>query len=242
MYKFLSFILTTALLLLSGCSKTNHEAKAAASSDETSDGWVSLFDGKSLQGWRGYNGVDIAGAWIAEDGVLHLTARTKDSPHVNIITEAIYDDFDMRFDWKVEAGTNSGVIFHVGEGPKEPYLTGPEYQVLDNFGFRSSKGLPVGPAEHSASNYAIEPAVSDETKPIGEWNEGRILVKGDHVEYWLNGVKTTEYEMHSPKWNEQVANSKYKNWKDFSTLPEGHIGLQDHGHQVWFRNLKIKKL
>ena len=134
------------------------------------------------------------------------------------------------------------MIFHIGEGPKQPYLTGPEYQVLDNLGFRSGKGLPVGPAEHSASHYAIEPAVIDETKPIGEWNEGRIVVKGNHVEYWLNGVKTTEYEMHSPKWNEQVANSKFSKWKDYATLGKRHIGLQDHGHRVWFRNLKIKEL
>ena len=179
---------------------------------------------------------------VEEGGVLHLVGRPKKSPHVNIITEARYDDFDLHFEWKVEEGTNSGVMFHVGEGPKQPYLTGPEYLVLDNFGFRSGKGEPVGPKEHTASNYAIEAAASDETKPIGEWNESSIVVQGNHVEYWLNGVKTMEYEMHSEKWNEQIANAKFSKWKDFATLGEGHIGLQDHGHRVWFRNLKIKEL
>lgn len=240
MFKFLSFILISDLLLVSGCSNTSSEN--SASSTESADDWISLFDGKSLDGWQGYNGANLQGAWVAKDGLLSLVNRTKDTPHVNIITEGVYDDFDLRFDWKVEEGTNSGVMFHVGEGPKEPYLTGPEYQVLDNLGFRSGKGLPVGPTEHSASHYGIEPAVSDVTKRIGEWNEGRIQVQGNQVTYWLNGVKTAEYEMHSSKWDEQIANAKFSKWKDFATLGIGHIGLQDHGHNVWFRNLKIKEL
>lgn len=235
-------ILSLSALLFFGISCSNASEEEAMNSADHMDGWVALFDGKSLDGWRGYNGVDMEGVWVVEDGILHLVGRPKGSPHVNIITEARYDDFDLRFDWKVEAGTNSGVMFHVGEGPKQPYLTGPEYQVLDNFGFRSGKGLPVGPVEHSASHYGIEAAVSDETKPIGEWNKGRIVVMGNHVEYWLNGVKTTEYEMHSPEWKEQVANAKFSKWKDYAALGEGHIGLQDHGHRVWFRNLKIKEL
>jgi hypothetical protein len=235
-------ILAAAILMTSACSNTPQGDNVATSSKDSQDGWVTLFDGKRLQGWRGYNGANLEGAWVAKDGVLGLVNRTKDTPHVNLITESVYDDFDLRFDWKAEAGTNSGIMFDVGEGPKEPYLTGPEYQILDNLGFRSGKGEPVGPTEHSASNYAIEAAVSDETMPIGEWNEGRIMVKGNHVQYWLNGVKTTEYEMHSPKWQEQVANSKFSKWKDFATLGKGHIGLQDHGHQVWFRNIKIKEL
>ena len=239
--KFIVPCLMATVLLLNACSNAL-QADNALSSAEESDGWELLFDGSSLEGWRGYNGVEIEGIWTADAGTMHLVGREKGSPHVNIITDAVYDDFDLRFDWKVEEGTNSGVMFHVGEGPKQPYLTGPEYQVLDNFGFRSGKGLSVGPMEHSASNYSIEPAVSDETKPIGEWNSGQIVVKGNHVEYWLNGVKTAEYEMHSAKWKEQVANSKFKKWSDFATLGKGHIGLQDHGHRVWFRNLKIKEL
>ncbi len=236
MNKLTLVILAAALFFSIGCSET------PSSSDASADGWTALFDGKSLAGWRGYNDVETEGIWVVEDGALHLVGREKGSPHVNIITEGRYDDFDFRFDWKVEEGTNSGVMFHVGEGPKQPYLTGPEYQVLDNFGFRNGKGQPVGVTEHTASHYAIEAAVSDVTKPIGEWNSSQIVVEGNHVQYWLNGVKTAEYEMHSEKWKEQVANSKFRKWKDFATLGEGHIGLQDHGHRVWFRNLKIKEL
>lgn len=210
--------------------------------DVESGEWISLFDGESLVGWRGYNGIDIQGAWMANDGILQLGPKSEDRPQVNIITEGEFDDFDLRFEWKIEEGTNSGVMFHIGEGPAKPYHTGPEYQVLDNFGFRSGKGLPVGPKEHTASHYAIEAAVSDETKSIGEWNSSRIVVKGDHVEYWLNDVKTAEYIMHGPDWKEQVENSKFKNWEHYASRGKGHIGLQDHGHRVWFRNLKIKEL
>ncbi len=203
--------------------------------------WTSLFDGKTLNGWKGYNGVDIAGKWMAEDGTLHLDSTTDSKPYTNIITEKQFDDFDLRFEWKIEEGTNSGVMFHVGEGPAQPYLTGPEYQVLDNEGFRNGKGEPVTEAEKTGSHYAVEPATSDESKPIGEWNESRIVVKGQHVEYYTNGVKTAAYEMHSDKWNEQIANAKFSKWKDYATLGKGHIGLQDHGHKVWFRNIKIKE-
>jgi hypothetical protein len=243
MKPFSLFTLLSVLIIVSAYSDTPQKETASGASEESQEGWVSLFNGKNLDGWRGYNGDDIKGVWTVEDGgVLHLADRPEDSPYVNIITEGEYGDFELRFDWKVEEGTNSGVMFRVGEGPKQPYLTGPEYQVLDNLGFRNGKGLAVGPTEHSASHYSIEAASSDETKPIGEWNEGRIVVQGNHVEYWLNGVKTAEYEMHSPEWKEQVANSKFSNWKDYASLEKGHIGLQDHGHRVWFRNLKIKEL
>tara|TARA_R110002096_G_scaffold102753_8_gene226910 strand:- start:3080 stop:3808 length:729 start_codon:yes stop_codon:yes gene_type:complete len=241
MNKISNLVLVVAILFVSGCSKAQQETSVEASSGDDSEGWVSLFDGKTLKGWRGYNEAETEGVWIVEEGALHLSGQPEGSPHVNLITEATYDDFELSFEWKVEEGTNSGVMFHVGEGPKEPYLTGPEYQVLDNAGFRTGKGEPVGPAEQSASHYSIEPAASDETKPVGEWNKGRLVVQGDHVEYWLNGVKTTEYEMHSPAWDEQIAASKFSKWKDFATLGQGHIGLQDHGHRVWFRELKIKE-
>ncbi|OUW19267.1 MAG: hypothetical protein CBD18_01245 [Opitutales bacterium TMED158] len=232
------FLSLAALLFASACSNSNQSGDGA----EATDGWTALFDGATLNGWRGYNGVEIENIWVVEEGTMHLVGREKGSPHVNIITEKQYDDFDFRFGWKIEEGTNSGAIFHIGEGPKQPYLTGPEYQVLDNLGFRNGKGNPVTSAEWTAGHYAIEEPLQDATKPIGEWNEGRIVVRGNQVEYFLNGVKTAEYEMHSDQWNEQIENSKFKTWDDFATLGKGHIGLQDHGHRVWFRDLKIKEL
>jgi len=223
------------MLLLWGCSN-------ASDGDASRGGWISLFDGKSLTGWRGYNGIDIQGAWNAVDGVLYFDGKKEGRPQINIITEKQFDDFDFQFDWKIEQGTNSGVMFHVAEGPAKPYHTGPEYQILDDLGFRSGKGEPVTPPNYTGSHYAVEPPFENATKPIGEWNTSRILVDGNHVEYWLNGVKTAEYDMHSPKWNEEIANAKFKNWELYATTGKGHIGLQDHGHRVWFRNLKIKEL
>lgn len=219
------------------------EPATGETEEKTNAEWISLFDGKTLDGWRGYNGAEIDGIWVVDsDGSLHLAGQPEGTPYVNLITNDQFADFEFSFEWKIEEGTNSGVLFRVGEGPNHPYLTGPEYQVLDNEGFRSKKGEPVSTAEQTASHYAIEPAASDETKPIGEWNEGRILARGNTVEYWLNAVKTTEYEIDSPEWKEQVANSKFSKWKDYATLKKGHIGLQDHGHRVWYRNLKIREL
>lgn len=235
--------LSTSLLFVSACSETPEGTAAAEPAEASSEGWTSLFDGETLTGWRGYNGDSIDGIWtVDEEGSLHLAGQPEGSAYVNLITEAQYGDFDLRFEWKVEKGTNSGVMFRVGEGLKQPYLTGPEYQILDNEGFRNNKGEPVGINEQTASHYAIEAATSDETKPVGEWNEGRLFVQGNNVEYWLNGVKTAHYEINSPAWKEQIANSKFSKWKDYATLEKGHIGLQDHGHRVWFRGIKIKEL
>ena len=235
MKKHLNLTLCPMMLLLWGCSN-------ASDGDASRGGWISLFDGKSLTGWRGYNGIDIQGAWNAVDGVLYFDGKKEGRPQINIITEKQFDDFDFQFDWKIEQGTNSGVMFHVAEGPAKPYHTGPEYQILDDLGFRSGKGEPVTPPNYTGSHYAVEPPFENATKPIGEWNTSRILVDGNHVEYWLNGVKTAEYDMHSPKWNEEIANAKFNNWELYATTGKGHISLQDHGHRVWFRNLKIKEL
>lgn len=239
--KQLSLSLMAAALLLSGCSNTPSVHNALTSS-EKGDGWKLLFDGSSLTGWRAYMDDPVEGAWSVSDGALLLKHGSTKDTQANLITVAEYDDFELRFDWKIESGTNSGVIFHIGEGPKKPYLTGPEYQVLDDKGFRSAKGEPVTREEYTGSHYAIEASAGAAPRPIGEWNSSRILVKGNHVEYWLNGEKTAEYDMHSSKWNEQIANSKFAKWKEFATTGKGHIGLQDHGHAAWFRNLKIKEL
>ncbi len=204
--------------------------------------WTSLFDGVSLGGWRGYLGADITAAWSVVDGELVLRGGSEPDHYINVISERQFKDFDLRFEWKIEPGSNSGVMYHVKEGPRMPYLTGPEYQILDNEGFRGSKGQPVTREEYTGSHYAIEAPRADVMKPIGEWNSSRILVVGNHVQYFLNGALTAEFEMHSLKWNAQVAAAKFAKWKDFGTTDSGHIALQDHGHGAWFRNIRIKEL
>lgn len=231
-------ILVVGLFFFAGCT----EKPNTLSSEEKAEGFKWLFDGESLNGWRAYMEDPIEGAWSVQDGMMVLKEGSAKEKHANIMTVDEFDDFELRFEWKIGAGANTGLIFHVKEGPAKPYLTGPEYQLLDNEGFRSGKGEPVAPNEYTASHYAIEPALEDATKPLGEWNSSRIVVQGNAVQYWLNGVKTAEYEMHSDKWNDQVANAKFAKWKDYGTTGMGHIVLQDHGHGAWFRNIRIKEI
>jgi len=234
-YNMCLLLMITGLL---GCSvKQNTESVM-----ETGGGWSLLFDGKSISGWRGYMGSDIAASWSVKDGVLALKGGNAKGSYVNIISEKQFDDFELSWEWKLEAGSNTGLMFHVKEGPQFPYLTGPEYQILDNKGFRNGKGEPEQTNEYTASHYAIEEAYEDASNPIGKWNNSRIKVVGDNVVYWLNGVKTAEYVMHSDKWNKQVAAAKFGKWPLFGTTGEGHIALQDHGHSAWFRNMKIRDL
>ena len=204
------------------------------------DGWTVLFDGKTTDGWRGYMDNVLESGWSVQDGILSLKGGNE--VYANIITEATFDDFELVWDWKLEEGSNSGLMFHVAEGPKQPYLTGPEYQLIDNAGFRNNKGEPVPSNEFTASHYAIEDAYVDASNPIGEWNTSRILVVGNSVQYWLNGQMTAEYEMHSDLWKKQVSEVKFANWPLFGTTGKGHIALQDHGHAAYFKNIKIKEL
>ena len=129
-------------------------------------------------------------------------------------------------------------MYHVGEGEDAPYFTGPEYQVLDN------KRHPDGRSKltSAASCYALYPPSEDATKPVGEWNHGRIVVRGSKVEHWLNGKKVVQYELGSSDWSARVAKSKFKEWKKFGTLKKGKIDLQDHGDEVAFRSIKIRRL
>ncbi|MEM9161261.1 MAG: DUF1080 domain-containing protein [Verrucomicrobiota bacterium] len=225
-------------VLLSGCAQKPN----TLSSSERSDGWELLFNGSSMAGWKGYMDNKLEDGWSVVDGVMTLKGGAPKGSYVNIMTEKEFDDFELVWDWKIEEGSNTGLMFHVKEGPKMPYLTGPEYQLLDNEGFRSGKGEPVPPIEYTASHYAIEEALVDATKPIGDWNTSRIKVVGNDVTYWLNGEKTAEYTMHSEKWKKQIAGAKFGKWKLFATTGEGSIALQDHGHAAYFKNIKVKKL
>lgn len=230
--------LLAMIIGLVGCS----EKPNRLGDTEIEAGWELLFDGKSLSGWRGYMGSKIATAWSVQDGVLALKSGNAKDDYVNIISDKEFDDFELIWEWKIEAGSNTGLMFHVKEGPKMPYLTGPEYQLLDNKGFRNGKGEAEQSKGYTASHYAIEEAYEDASNPIGEWNSSRIKVKGDSVEYWLNGVNTAKYIMHSDQWNRQVAAAKFGNWPLFGTTGAGHIALQDHGHGAWFRSIKIRNL
>jgi len=223
-------ILAAALLLLATGASAQTPTLTAA---ETADGWKLMFDGKSLAGWRGYKTEKPSDGWRPDDGLLVRLGGGGD-----LMTVEEYGDFDMRFEWKITEYGNSGVIYRIGTTEPYPWHTGPEYQVLDNGRHPDGKS----PLTSSGSNYAVDPPIKDVTKPVGQWNEGRIVAKGNHVEHWLNGIKVLEYERGSKEFKDLVKVSKYVIWKNFGEAKQGHILLQDHGFEVNYKNIKIKEL
>lgn len=214
------------------------------SAAEKASGWKMLFDGKSTRGWRNFKKQAIGGAWKVQDGALTLDVQKKDGWQAaaggDIITEGEYQDFDFRLEWKIAACGNSGIIFNVVESEEFDYVwkTGPEMQVLDNTCHPDAKIT-----KHRAGDlYDLVSAKPETVKPAGEWNQVRILSKGGKVRFWLNGKKVVQFAMFTPEWQQMIAGSKFKDMASFGQYKKGHIALQDHGDQVWFRNIKIKEL
>jgi Domain of Unknown Function (DUF1080) len=206
---------------------------------EVKAGWRLLFDGKTTTGWRGFKKTDFPkDRWVVKDGALvHPATGTGDSlGGGDIVTLDRFSDFDLRFDWKIAPGGNSGLKYFVTEERSGPIAH--EYQVLDDARHPDAK---VGPHRQAAAFYDVLPPAADKPlRPVGEWNESRVLVKGTHVEHWLNGKKVLEYELGSPAVQAAIAKSKFKDVPGFGTRLAGHILLQDHGDEVAFRNVKIK--
>jgi hypothetical protein len=200
------------------------------------DGWKLLFDGRTLDGWRGWKQQGPPDGWKVVDDAITRVAKAGD-----LITVDQYASFDFTFEWRIAKNGNSGVFFHVAEAPNLPntFTTGPEYQLLDNDGHPDAKN---GPDRLAGGNYALHPPVNAAPKPVGEWNGSRILVNGPRVEHWLNGVKVVEYELWSADWKDRVQKSKFKAMPRYGLEKTGHIALQDHGDVVAFRALKIKVL
>lgn len=207
----------------------------ALTAAEKSAGWKLLFDGKSLDGWRGYKTEAVGDAWKVQNGALVLTAAKAG----DIMTKAVFGDFELAFEWKVAEGGNSGVIYRAGLGESASHRTGPEYQVLDN---QKAKDNKLG--NHLAGSlYDIGPEVPRELpKPLGEWNNSRIVVRGWKVEHWLNGKKVVDLDLASPAGKAAIAASKFKDWPKFASLSRGHIAFQDHGDVVSYRSIKIREL
>jgi hypothetical protein len=204
---------------------------------EQKSGWKLLFDGTTTNGWHAFRGKDIPSVWKVVDGA--LVCSPKNGKHAgDIVTEGHYGNFELAFEWKVSVGANSGVMYRVSESEAEPWFTGPEYQILDNK--KASDGR--NPKTCAASCYALYAPNEDRTKPVGEWNHARIIVDGGHVEHWLNGHKVVEYELGSSDWSRRVAASKFNAHPKFGKEHRGHIDLQFHGDEVWYRNIRIKPL
>jgi hypothetical protein len=202
---------------------------------EAANGFKLLFDGKTLNGWTGWRRKDIPKNWTVEDSALYCSWKDDQG---DIRTTEEYSDFDLRFDWKVEPTGNSGVFYRATEDHEVPWHTAPEYQLLDNEKASDNKTTLT----QAASVYGLYPPIVRVSRGAGEWNEGRIVAKGNHVEHWLNGVKVVSYELGSPDFLARIEKSKFQRDADFGKKPSGFIVVQDHWQKVWFRNLKVKRL
>ena len=198
--------------------------------DEKKAGWKLLFDGKTTDGWKGYRKDKMPDGWQVIDGVL---TRAKGGGDICTVEE--FADFELQADWKISPGGNSGIMYRVAETHGAPYETGPEYQVLDD----EKHGDGKNPLTSAGSIYAVYPPAKKVVKPVGEWNHTKIVLRGNHVEHWLNGEKICEAEIGSEDWNARVAKSKWAKVASYAKEPKGHIDLQDHGDKVEFKNIKI---
>lgn len=216
-------------------NKTNNDP-----TNKPADEWVKLFDGKTTEGWHTYGKTDVGEVWKVEDGALYLDAANK-TGRGDLVTDEEYDNFHLKLDWKIAENGNSGVIFYVHEDPskfKATYNTGLEMQVLDNDGHPDAKIN-----KHRAGDlYDLIASKTEPVKAVGEWNTAEVISNNGKLDFILNGQKTVSTTMWDEQWKEMVAASKFKTMPGFSTFKSGKIALQDHGDEVWYRNIMIKKL
>jgi hypothetical protein len=238
-----------AAIIVGACNSQSNK-KTASVSDSTktnqqANEWISLFDGKSTKGWHKYGGGPVGSAWKVADGVLYLDASKKEGEKIkgggDIVTDEQFENFDLKLEWKISKGGNSGIMFCVHEDTtkyKAPYETGPEMQVLDNEGHSDGKIH-----KHRAGDlYDLIACKKETVKPVAEWNSAEIKLLNGKLNFFLNGENVVSTTMWDDNWNKMVANSKFKTMPGFGKFKRGGIDLQDHNCAVWYRNITIKKL
>ena len=256
--KKISAIITLCIIVLpfiSGCKEKNEPVKENTTAPENknqeeqkeSDEWVVLFDGTTTDGWRGYKKEHFPEAWKIEDGTIRCIgsgrgeAGNKDGG--DIIFDQKFKNFTLSLEWKISEGGNSGIFYLGQEDLDYIWKTAPEMQILDNDKHPDAK-LGVDGNRKAGSLYDLIAAKPQNAKPVGEWNQVEITVYNGTVVHKQNGVNVVEYHLWTPEWNALVAKSKFpslnNDWADVAS--EGYIGLQDHGDDVWFKNIKIKEL
>lgn len=219
--------------------KSSAMAENMLSKEEKKEGWELLFDGTTTNRWHKYGNKPVGKAWQVSDGNLYLDG-TKKEEGGDIVTDKEYDNFDLKYDWKIDVNGNSGVIFYVHEDAKYqwPWHTGPEMQVLDNNGHPDAKII-----KHRAGDlYDLISSSKETVKPALQWNQAEIKCVNGKLDLYLNGENIVSTTMWDENWKKLVAGSKFKNMPDFAAYKKGKIGLQDHGNTVWFRNIKIRRL
>lgn len=225
--------MAAAVLCTVGCSANKSAETGASPSADAASGWQSLFDGQSMDQWRGYHNEDISG-WHVDSGMI-----TKSHGAADLITKKQYANFELELDWRLSTGGNAGIFYRGTEEYDHIYWSAPEYQLLDD------ATAPDGRKRITAagSDYAVYPSPAGYLKPAGQWNSTRIIVNGNHVEHWLNGHKLLEYELGSADWAAKVAASKFKAWPNYGKATTGYIGIQgDHNGELSLRNIRIRVL
>ncbi len=221
-------------LALSGLTACKTQQK----SSQSDKGWTDLLSGNSLDHWHTFKKDKADPCWHVNEGVLILDPSLTGKG--DLVTNKTYKNFVLTLEWKASHEGNSGVLINVQEGPQYPktYLTGPEMQVLDNVAASDNKDE----THLAGSLYDMIAANPDFVHPAGEWNKIKIKQTDGHIIFWINDHEVVNEQIGSAKWKQMVANSKFKNTKSFGTFLQGHIALQDHGHKVWYKNIRIKEL
>jgi hypothetical protein len=235
-------VATIAVLALCVPRATAAEQSAnALSKEEKVEGFKLLFDGKTTDGWRGYKMKEMPKGWKVIDGVLTRVAGGSGGKGAgggdDIVTTDEYGDFELRLQWRVGKGVNSGILYRVTEDAETSWHVAPEMQVLDNAGWGEGEKR-----HHAGALYDLYAPVKDATRKTGEWNDVRLVANGKHIEHWLNGEKVVACELGSEDWNARVAKSKFKDKPKFAKATKGHICLQDHSGKIEYRNIRLRDL
>lgn len=244
--RYVAAMLSIASLALGACNESATGAKEATTvATDTTTQWEWLFDGKTTAGWHTYGKDSLGSAWKVEDSALHLDASVKDDWQTkdggDIVTNEEYENFHLQLEWKISPGGNSGIMFYVKEDTskyKYPWETGPEMQVVDN------EGHPDGKIEKSRAGdmYDLIEGSGTIVKKAGEWNKVDIIADRGKLDFLVNGQPVLSTTLWDDNWKALVAGSKFKTMPGFGTFRKGRIALQDHGADVWYRNIRLKRL
>lgn len=243
------FLIALALGAVSCQNKSNQaidtqdQTETLMESEDTENRWTILFDGENLDNWKAYNSDTITQWKIEGDALVFVPAEGERPGSENLITKDQFTNFELALEWKISEGGNSGVMWGVQEDEQysEPYLTGPEIQILDNERHPDAQN---GPIRQAGALYDLSEPTRDATNPAGEWNEMIITINYEENvgTVTLNGTDVNDFPLDGDEWEQMVENSKFSDWENFGEKRTGHIALQDHGDRVSFRNIRIREL
>ncbi|MBP6478038.1 MAG: DUF1080 domain-containing protein [Chitinophagaceae bacterium] len=240
------FFIAILMIAFSSCNSSKVIMQEnQLSTEEKYDGWKLMFDGKTTKGWHKYGGNPVGSAWKIKNEVLYLDTTVKENWQIknggDIVSDEEYENFHLKLEWNIAKDGNSGIIFYIHEDKSKynwPWETGPEMQILDNNGHPDAKII-----KHRAGDlYDLISVSKENVKPPGEWNTVEIKCVDGKLDLYMNGENVVSTAMWDAAWKKMVAGSKFKNMPDFGTYKKGRIGLQDHGNEIQFRNIKIKRL